>query len=96
MTSYSGEQRQYVAAVEQWRDAGLGGISHKALCRMIGADPAEWRRFREFKRPPTDLFHARVMAAAKAPWASELALAWDRLEKARARALHERVAAAVA
>lgn len=68
------EQRAYVALVERWQ-ASLS-LDDAGLCRLIGQHKSDWSRFRRFQRPPTALFHARVMRHAGPPLSEELRQAW--------------------
>lgn len=92
MQGRSDEQQGYVDLVERWRTEVLK-LGHNAMCRTIGADKADWRRFRKTQRPPTEGFHARVMAAAEHPWTLALEEAWTRYGAARRAALQHRVSA---
>lgn len=89
------EQQAYLDLVDRWRTEVLK-VGHNAMCRVIGADRADWRRFRERRRPPTEGFHARVVAAAAHPWTIALEEAWSRFGSARRAALRERVGASTA
>ena len=86
--------REYVRRVEEWQ-ASLE-LNDAQLCRLIGADKGDWSRYSRFdetNRPPTDLFHTRVMTKAEGHWRSYLREAWQGVKDALQRDLEARVLA---